>query len=162
MANSKRINSSELSDYILCKLSNVSHLKLQKLLYYVEAWHLTVLQESLIDEKFEAWLHGPVIRSVFARFRREGYLMYDHLPFDKARAGEVKESIESKLAHNQIELIEDVLSEYGDKTDYHLECLTHSEEPWIEARIGVGSGESSRNIISDETMKRYYSKLMAN
>jgi uncharacterized phage-associated protein len=55
-----------------------------------------------------------------------------------------------------VEMISDVLAEYGDKSPYHLECLTHSEKPWLEARRGVADGEASSNPICKETTKRFY------
>jgi len=162
MGNFVKITSSELSYYVLHKLGGISHLKLQKILYYIEAWHLTVLEESLINDDFEAWLHGPVIRSVYASFVGKSCNMYDTLTFDQTKATTTALEVESRLHKSQNELIADVLSEYGNKSDYHLECLTHSEEPWIEARKGVPSGEASRNKISKETMKHYYAQCMNN
>jgi uncharacterized phage-associated protein len=156
--NFERIDSYELSQTILNKIGGVSHLKLQKLIYYIEAWHLAILDEPLINDEFEAWLHGPVIRSIYAKYVGNGFNMYDGLSFDKGQAEEHSAAIEAKLHADQNELISDVLAEYGDKSDYHLECLTHSEEPWIEARKGVAQGEASRNIISKETMKRFYAQ----
>lgn len=161
MSDFNRISSSLLADYILSKLENVSHLKLQKLLYYVDAWHLAVLDEALVNEDFEAWLHGPVVRSVYARFKAQGGFMYDSIYIDPQQKAAAIQNIEAGLHRDQMELISDVLSEYGDKSDYHLECLTHSEEPWIEARKGVEAGEASQNRLSKETMKRYYAQLLA-
>ena len=47
----------------------ITNKKLQKLLYYVEAWNL-VYKSSLIDDDFEAWVHGPVVPDVSASNRR--------------------------------------------------------------------------------------------
>jgi uncharacterized phage-associated protein len=39
----------------------ISNLKLQKLLYYSQAWHLAIFDRRLFPERFQAWVHGPVI-----------------------------------------------------------------------------------------------------
>ena len=49
--------------------SPVSNLKLQKLLYYAQAWHLAFFGAPLFDEDFEAWVHGPVVPRVFRCYR---------------------------------------------------------------------------------------------
>lgn len=161
MANFKKVKVTDLADYVIAKLNGVSHLKLHKLIYYIEAWHLAVLDSSVIDEEFEAWLHGPAIRSLFGHFRGRGFFIYDTIQLDTKKAAEVISSMESQLSKEQIELLSDVLAEYGDKSAYHLECLTHSESPWIEARKGVPDGEASQNIISKKTIKKFYESQLS-
>src|SRR5262249_731210 len=51
------------------KNNPVSNLKLQKLLYYSQAWHLALYKCALIDDEIEAWVHGPVVPCVFRRYR---------------------------------------------------------------------------------------------
>lgn len=146
----RQVDAIELSKYIICKMNEkgqrINHLKLQKLLYYVQAWHLVYTNEPLIDEDFEAWLHGPVLRSVWDYYKRFS-IMFDDLPCD--------ERYDIELTEEQKEIIDDVLDEYGEKTGYYLECLTHVEEPWKEARI-----KGANSPISLYKMKEYYSKLI--
>ena len=54
-----------LSDYIIKHYGPMSHLKLQKLLFYCDAYHLAYFDTELISDKFEAWVHGPVCRKVY-------------------------------------------------------------------------------------------------
>ena len=54
----EKIDSVILAEYILFKCGKMSHLKLQKLLYYVQAFHLAYFDSPLVDDEFEAWLHG--------------------------------------------------------------------------------------------------------
>lgn len=146
----KKVNEIELAKYIICQLNEkgqtVNHLKLQKLLYYVQAWYLVYTDEPLFDEKFEAWLHGPVLRSVWNYYKAKS-VMLDDLPCEK--------NIDIELTEEQKQIIADVLEEYGDKTGYYLECLTHSEKPWKDARR---KGENT--IIENDKMKEYYSELL--
>ncbi len=60
------------------------------------------------------------------------------------------------LSIDQLELLESIWETYKDNTGNSLEALTHSEPPWINARIGLSMNESSKNVISLESMKEYY------
>ncbi|MFJ8528636.1 Panacea domain-containing protein [Bacillus sp. NPDC094106] len=63
-----------IAQYFISKGGNIDHLKLQKLVYYAQAWFVTIYpdKEPLFDEQIEAWSHGPVARSVHNRFRKYG------------------------------------------------------------------------------------------
>lgn len=45
--------------------TDLTHLKLQKLLYYAQGWYMANFNERLFDEEIEAWRHGPVVRSIY-------------------------------------------------------------------------------------------------
>lgn len=147
-----RATGSDIARYILATTGKMSHLKLQKLLYYIDAWHLAFFDQPLFEESFEAWLHGPVLRPVWNEYRDVSILHNEIPPENNAIVHTVTEA----LLPEQVEMISDVLAEYGDKTAYHLECLTHAEKPWVEARQGVPDGSSSSNVISKEMTRRYY------
>src|SRR5258708_4115865 len=51
---------------------SITHLKLQKLVYYAQAWSLALRNKPLFDEDFVAWTHGPVVKSVWRRFKGYG------------------------------------------------------------------------------------------
>lgn len=59
---------------------------------------------------------------------------------------------------DQVELIDDILDEYGKRSAYYLECLTHEELPWREARKDMPVESPSSALISKATMKKFYSK----
>ena len=68
-----KIDAQLMADFILKNFGAMSHLKLQKLLYYAEAYHLAYFEESLIKQEFEAWSHGPVCREVFDHYNFKTY-----------------------------------------------------------------------------------------
>jgi uncharacterized phage-associated protein len=153
-----RVDSAVLAEYILQNYGSMSHLKLQKLVYYIEALHLAYFDKSLIDDDFQAWLHGPVSRKLYDVLK--GYsVLYTEVEYNKAE-GEADPTtvINESLTDDQITLITDVLNEYSKLNSYQLEALTHEEAPWIEARKGVPMGERCENIISKEIMRAYYKK----
>jgi uncharacterized phage-associated protein len=155
MAGLAKSDSLDLAYFVLCKVKKVKHLKLQKLLYYIEAWHLAVFGESIITDKFEAWLHGPVSRKVWDEFKPASKL-YDVIPVNESKCRRAVRVVECALDEDQLALIDDVLKEYGSKTAYHLEVLTHSEQPWVAARKGVADGAASRAEISKTAMRKFY------
>jgi uncharacterized phage-associated protein len=48
--------------------SFLSNLKLQKLVYYAQAWHLALEESPLFEEDFEAWIHGPVLPTLYQKY----------------------------------------------------------------------------------------------
>jgi uncharacterized phage-associated protein len=137
-----------VTHYVNQKGDTISPKKLQKLLYYVEAWNLVHLNTPLIEEDFEAWVHGPVLPSLYDEF---------DTPDDLVNAIIVK----NKITDEQIELIYSVLDKYGSMTSFQLELLSHNETPWIEAREGVPPHQPCNNIIPKPKIKAFYSSLIA-
>ena len=124
--------------------SFISNLKLQKLLYYVQAWHLAVFESPLFPERFQAWVHGPVVPDVYRRFNGYKWRNID---------AEVERP---ELGAGTIAFVEEVLDEYGPMDARHLEYLTHREDPWIEARGGLAVDEPCTAVLSEETMRSFY------
>lgn len=61
----QKIDSVVFSDYILKHYGPMSHLKLQKLIFYCDAYCLAYFDKELVTDQFEAWVHGPVSRKVY-------------------------------------------------------------------------------------------------
>lgn len=130
------------------KRIEITNLKLQKLMYYAQAWHLVFEGRPLFDEEFEAWIHGPVIPSLFRDFR-----VWRWNPI----GGEVNPVERDSRLHTHLEKI---LKVYGERTANQLERLSHSEDPWKDARGNLESDVSSRQIITKQSMKSFYSDLL--
>ena len=143
----------QIADWFLASIDReagdtISHLKLQKLMYYAQAWSLALNDSSLFDEYFEAWTHGPVLPSLWQRFKE---FDQDSIPL-KAIISTTEFSTEDE------KLLSDILNSYGDLSAKHLEELTHSETPWREARGNLPIEMASHNIISQKMMQAYYRK----
>ncbi|MGA7523209.1 MAG: type II toxin-antitoxin system antitoxin SocA domain-containing protein [Acidobacteriaceae bacterium] len=132
----------------LCRERNIeiTNLKLQKLLYYAQVWHLVFSDEPLFDAELEAWVHGPVVPRVFRRFKEYRW---------NAITAPVDPAPDEKL----IAYLGEVLNTYGCLSGSQLERLTHREGPWRDARAGVAADESSNEVITHESIKRYYKAL---
>ena len=118
---------------------------LQKLLYYVQAWHLAVTNKPLFSEKIKAWKDGPVVPQVW----------HDRKDQESRRASGQDVSAVA-LDETASKIIDLVLLAYGDKSGSELSALTHSEDPWLEAREGVPEGANSSQALSNESIARFY------
>jgi len=143
---STQVKAIDVASYILEKLSKITSMKLQKLLYYCQAWSLVWDEKPLFEEKVEAWANGPIVREVFNKHRKEFFV--NKLPGDS-----------SKLTDTQKDTINSVLKYYGDKSSQWLSDLTHKEDPWENAREGLAPGERGNNEITLASMMEYYSSL---
>jgi len=161
----------ELSKYVIAKHDLygefISNKKLQKLLYYIEAWSLVHIG-SIIDEDFEAWVHGPVIPEVYQEYRHFGYSPISFkYPNNKVNASKFIENFEKNYINNGVnqvafKLIEDVLNEYSELTAFQLERLSHAEDPWLLARKDVEPHAHCDNIIDKKIIKKYYTERIQN
>jgi len=125
----------------------ITNKKLQKLVYYSQAWSLVLNNKKLFSEPIEAWVHGPAVRSLYGQYKNFGF-------------SPITENIDAsliKVSGKNKELLDEVWKLYGKLDPGYLEMLTHSEKPWQDARNGLQSYENSNNEITPKAMKSFYS-----
>ena len=144
-----------VANYILKHYGPMSHLKLQKLLFYTQAYHLAYFDKPLFAEDFQAWIHGPVCREVYDS-QKGNSLLYGDIGFNTATEKDPDGEIAQVLSSSQKELLVDVLGELSQWTGLELEASTHKEEPWISARKGFTPADRCENVISKESMRAFY------
>ena len=128
----------------------VSNLKLQKLLYYAQAWYLALYDQPLFDERIEAWVHGPAVPPVYGAYKGWAWQpIQDDPGLDSIG---LPKPIEDHL--------NEVMDAYGTMGAYELEKLTHAESPWLNARGGMPIDQPSNAVISHEDMKNYYRRVL--
>jgi len=138
----------DVAKYILQQKGEMTAMKLQKLVYYSQAWSLVWDEKPLFPEKIEAWASGPVVPELYQIHR--GAFAVNEAMF----GGEPK-----KLTKDEKETIDAVIKTYGDKPSQWLSDLTHIEEPWKNAREGLQMGERGNREISLASMAEYYGSL---
>jgi len=150
----------EVADYFI-SLSNetgnlISNLKLQKLVYYTQAWHLGIYGEALFQADFEAWVHGPVIPELYREYRQFGWkpIIREDLGEDYIR------EFRAKLTSNELEVLNDVIDEYFGMTAFALEEQTHKEDPWLITRRGLPDDAPCDRVINNQHMIDYYSQFV--
>ncbi len=121
----------------------MSNMKLQKMLYYQQGYHLAYFGTPLFNEDIEAWQYGPVVPSIYEKFSANG------------RNGIMPEAKSFEFeSEEEMNLFFKVYETYGQYSAYGLMELTHKETPWIKAKRPLGHGR----IISKDIIKAYFSK----
>ena len=151
----RKIDSIVLSNYILKHYGPMSHLKLQKLLFYCDAYSLAYFGEELVTDTFEAWVHGPVSRKVYNSLKDKS-ILYSDLAYSDTGTDVDKEF--NKLSSEQKELITAVLSDLSAWKGIELEAASHNETPWMAARGNCGEADICHNTISKQLTKEFYTK----
>ncbi|MEH1936813.1 MAG: type II toxin-antitoxin system antitoxin SocA domain-containing protein [Nostoc sp.] len=124
--------------------SYLSNLKLQKLVYYAQAWHLGIYGQPLFDEDFEAWIHGPVIPALYQEYKSFGWKPI------------LKDAEPQHFSEEIQDFLEELTEAYFGCDAFELEQMTHHEDPWIKARENLSLDTPSNAIISKESMRYYY------
>ncbi|AZQ44102.1 Panacea domain-containing protein [Nonlabens ponticola] len=150
------IDSNNLVDYILVRGGAMSHLKIQKILFYIQAYHLAYFDVPIIEDEFQAWVHGPVSRKIY-NSARDLSILHTELKF-VLDEGELDPAIivNDTLTASQMEVVNDVIDELKELSGLQLENMTHSEEPWIYARRGYDAGQRCEVVIPNECIRDYY------
>lgn len=139
----------EVAKYITENLGEISAMKLQKLMYYSQAWHMAWDDNELFQEDFEAWANGPVLPCLYQMHK--GKFKVSASLFTSADC--------NNISPDEKESINQVLSYYGEKSAQWLSSLTHKEDPWLNARGDCSPGDRCSNIITKASMHEYYSSL---
>lgn len=132
----------DIAQYILEKCGPMTSMKLQKLVYYSQAWATVWDDDVLFDEQVQAWDNGPVVRELWEANK------------GKFKISSVDGSDVNTVTEAQCETIDRVLDFYGEKNAQWLSDLTHMEDPWINA-----FAEGQNTEIFPQCMSEYYSTL---
>ena len=134
----------EIAAYIIDKSISdgnpVSNLKLQKLLYYVQAASLLRRNEVLFSDDIVAWRYGPVVKIVYNIYK---YYSRDDI---NERTGQDHSNIDEESR----EIIDLVLEKKAKCSAIDLVEATHNEQPWIETNLN--------DVIPISTIREYFSK----
>jgi uncharacterized phage-associated protein len=133
--------------YILSKEGKVSTWKLQKLVYYSQAWSLVWDDAPLFPEKIYAWGNGPVVTELYKYHQK-------YFSVSSWRRGK-----RSNLTRIQKETIDEILDSYGPISSWHLSELVHQETPYKAARANLSIDVRGEREITLTAMQEYYQAL---
>lgn len=117
----------------------ISNLRLQKLLYFVQAKCLVDKGEPCFEDDLEAWDYGPVVPAVY----------YKYSKFHSKPIVEIE--LCTDIVNDIMDIINCVLDFFRNITTFELVQITHSQSPWIEARQ-----KGSKSIISKDSIRNYF------
>lgn len=126
----------------------ITNLELLKLLFYAQGWFLALYDRPLFREKIRAWKQGPVISSIYGEFKHNGRHPIITIGESPNIAGPIKRHLDY------------VLEVLGDCGAFFLKRMTHSEDPWKNARAEYAPDDPSNVEIPVEEMKIYFTELI--
>lgn len=123
----------DVANYLTTNYSNKisDHIKLQKILYFLDWDYKQETGQLLFEDQFEAWVYGPVNRKIFALMKNN----------------DLKFTTDYQLSEEDKKFIKKDVKKYLDYPSFDLVTLSHQSEPWIEARRGLSTYEPSRRKI---------------
>jgi uncharacterized phage-associated protein len=139
----------DVAAYILNKQGRMTTMKLQKLCYYAQAWHLVWAEKPLFDEPIQAWANGPVCPELYQAHKGKFDIDARELPQGNPQA----------LTDRERRDIDEVLRFYAPMGAYHLSELTHHEDPWKDARGDLPVGARCNTVITLAAMAEYYGSI---
>lgn len=110
------------------------------MLYYAQGCVVAITGEPLFEDKIEAWEHGPVVLSIYHKYKRYGS---SGIPYDEAFDDSLLDSLMASI-------LEQVYQEFGQYSAWKLRNMTHEETPWKET---PKNGE-----ISIQSILKYFKK----
>lgn len=119
----------------------ISNLKIQKLVYYAQGFHLALNDEALFNEPIKAWEHGPVVPSLYHDFKEHGSNPISPDPdFDTTSIDEDTQDV-----------LNEVYAVYGQFSAWKLRNMTHDEPPWRDAYA-----KAPGTTIPRQALKEYF------
>lgn len=134
---------------VLERTGSITAMKLQKLIYYSQAWHLARVGSRLFDDRVEAWPQGPVVPSVYRKHRRK----YQVSSWPTGHA--------ERLLPLERETLDWVLDKYSHFSAESLSRMSHMELPWKNTRGALAAGDRSSEEIPALEMRHYYARQLA-
>ncbi len=145
---SSTLSAREVADYFLASVDedcgdNITNLKLQKLVYYAQGFHLAMNDgKPLFDDPISAWAHGPVVPTLYHAFESYG-----------ANAVPRPQTVDySKYTDDVRKLLDEVSEVYGQFSASRLRAMTHEEPPWTET--------PPNDVIALDLMRNYFETLL--
>ena len=131
------INYSNKYDY------GISNLKLQKVLYFIQAYFLTKKKDHTpcFDGKIEAWDFGPVVPEAYLEYKQYGsgdiptiksFIMFDE---DNVWNSKRVKFEDTTISDDDKSIIDKIIDKFADYSATDLVSLTQKQSPWIDAYI---------------------------
>ncbi len=136
-------------EYLLNQCEDITPLALQKALYYIQGFYYAFYKSFLFSEDCEAWVHGPVYKDIYFRYR--------DYKFDPIKCN--REIDDTHFSSTEKAILESVVKHICCYSGKVLEKFTHLETPWLSARGDLLANESSDKIIDKKDIGKYFNRV---
>ena len=123
------------------RLPEAGDVKLHKLAYYCQGWHLAWTGQAMFSEPVEAWANGPVVADLWHDEKRRRLRPPAQPPDD-----------------GQFAVIDYVVGRYGRYTGRELVRKTHLEDPWRDVSESEDSFAAANPEITHESLRAWFSQ----
>lgn len=126
----------------------ITHMRLQKLVFFAHAWNLALRNYSLLDEDVQAWETGLVIASIYGEYRSFGKREITHHCYSPQKLAALSKD------KTTVALLDEVWRVYRAYSDFKLLEMTHlPNSPWKQARA---NSTKPKVAVPDEIIREYY------
>lgn len=123
----------------------ITNMRVNKLVYYAQAWFLARHNAPLFNEEIEAWEYGPVVPALYQKYKGYGKNNIEYVSDDYST---------SIFSEEEIETLKDVSIYYGKFSTTELVNKTHQEgSPWY---MVITTKNRKNNVIAKELLREYY------
>jgi len=134
----------DVARYILDNFGDMTTMKLQKLVYYCQAYCLAWYYRPMFDEKVRAWTNGPVVYELFN----------EHRGIHIINSNDLEAGNPHNLGEEERDVIESVCEAFQGLTGWELRNRTRKEDPWVD---NFREEDTWHNVeIPQEQMKQFY------
>lgn len=135
----------------------ISNFKLQKVLYFIQAYFLIDKTKNApcFDDKIEAWNFGPVVPTAYHEYKQygsgdiptiESYILFDTDNIWNTERVKFNDDVITDEDKNRINKVVDKFSGYS-ATD--LVAITHRQSPWMDAYAPYRNNEITLDAIKE-------------
>lgn len=135
--------------YLLSQCEDITPLALQKALYYIQGFYFAFYKTFLFTENCQAWVHGPVYREIYFRYRD-----YRFDSIEKDDGFDI-----SPFSSGEKAVCDSVINNICCYSGKVLERFTHNEPPWLTARGDLPITAPSDRIIEKALIGDYFSAV---
>ena len=143
----------DIAKYFASLDREISKIQVQKLVYYSYAWYIVKfnsdennISKKLFEERPEAWIYGPVFRTLYKEMKRNNFIIY------------ISDKYSSLIDEKTREFLFIIYDVYGKYCGNKLKDITRLEEPWKIARSKIPKYRvKTRKKINDKDIYKFYS-----
>ena len=139
-----------IAQYFLMKVEDITNMSLNKLLHFSQVFYFMIFGNPLFDDESQAWVHGPVYPEIYQKYKKHKNATISPI---------VRSDKLLNLSNEEKCVLDKIIINFGCYNAATLRNMTHVENVWKEARVGLKDEQISKEPIKLETLRLYAQKL---